>query len=100
MPTKSEKTHMGRVAELGCIVCRNQGYGHTPREMTAIHHVRAGQGMGKRASNFDVLPLCARHHQTGGYGVAFHAGRREWERRYGSEVDLLAQIMGLLDGKE
>lgn len=32
------------------------------------------------------------HHQTGGYGIALHAGRAEWERRYGTQFELLEEI--------
>lgn len=85
---KAEKRHMARVAALGCVVCRNQGLGPTPAE---LHHIRAGVGMGQRASNYDVIPLCHIHHRTGGYGMAIHAGKSEFERLYGTEKDLLAQ---------
>ena len=35
MTTIAERAHMGRVAELGCAVCRMLGYGPTPAE---VHH--------------------------------------------------------------
>jgi len=88
---------MATVAWLGCIACRNGGYGVTPPESTAIHHVRWGQGAGQRAPHYLVLPLCANHHQHGGFGVAFHAGPHEWERRYGSEQQLLIQLYMMLE---
>jgi hypothetical protein len=53
--------------------------------------------MGKRASNFDVIPLCHIHHRTGGYGVAVHAGKLEWESANGTEIELLAQVKGLVN---
>lgn len=87
--TKDERAHMSKVAALGCVVCRNLGYGETP---AALHHIRAGQGMSQRASHYQVLPLCGTHHQTGGYGVAIHAGQKEWESRYGTELELLEQV--------
>ena len=87
--TKDERAHMSKVAALGCVVCRNLGYGETP---AALHHIRAGQGMSQRASHFQVLPLCGAHHQTGGYGVAIHCGQKEWESRYGTEIELLEQV--------
>lgn len=87
--TKDERAHMSKVAALGCVVCRNLGYGETP---AALHHIRAGQGMSQRASHYQVLPLCGAHHQTGGYGVAIHAGQKEWEKRYGTELELLEQV--------
>lgn len=31
---------MARVAALGCVVCRNLGFGPTP---AAVHHIHAGQ---------------------------------------------------------
>ena len=46
MSTKAEKRHMGRVASLGCYLCRQLGYGETPAQ---VHHVREGQGMAQRA---------------------------------------------------
>ena len=52
---KAEKEHLSKVASVGCIVCRNLGFGESPAE---IHHVRTGQGMGQRASNYKAIPLC------------------------------------------
>lgn len=91
--TKEEKRHLGRVAELGCIVCRNIGLGKTPAE---IHHIRQGAGMGRRNSHFETIPLCPMHHRTGGYGVAFHAGAKVWQELYGYERDLLKEVMGMI----
>lgn len=93
MSTAAEKRHLNRVAGLGCIVCRNEGYGESP---AARHHIRAGQGMSQRASNYEVLPLCGAHHQTGGFGVAIHAGQKTWEAKFGTELELLAQVRELL----
>lgn len=86
---KAEREHLTRVATLGCIVCRNLDYGETPAE---IHHVTTGKGLALRASHFSTIPLCQYHHRTGGYGVALHAGKRQWERNFGTEMDLLGQV--------
>ena len=91
--TKSEKRHLQRVADLGCIVCRKVYFCKTPAE---IHHIRAGQGMAQRAGHFETIPLCPPHHRTGGYGVAIHAGRESWEEAYGTESELLEQVRELL----
>lgn len=91
MATAAEKRYLDKVAGLGCVVCRNLGYGETP---AAIHHIRTGQGMSQRAGNYLVLPLCAEHHQNGGYGVAIHAGQEAWEAMYGTEIELLDQVIG------
>ena len=93
--SQNGKKHMARVAELGCIVCRNTGYGYSIAE---VHHIREGAGMGKRASNFDTIPLCPNHHRNGGHGIAFHAGKRTWQELYGTESELLEQVKGLLNG--
>jgi hypothetical protein len=87
--TKSEKEWLSVVAALGCVVCRNLGYGPSPAE---IHHIRTGQGMAIRASHKHALPLCPPHHRTGGHGVAIHAGQKTWEENHGTELELLAQV--------
>ena len=90
MASKAEKEHMARVAALSCVVCRNLGLGDTP---ATVHHLRDKTGVGRRASHYEVIPLCLLHHQTGGYGGAFHAGPAEWERRYGTQRELLEQTL-------
>lgn len=82
-PTPAEQRHMDRVASLGCLVCQ------MPSE---IHHVRIGQGKGQRSSHFRVLPLCGKHHRTGGHGVAFHAGKEIWQEKFGTEEELLVKV--------
>jgi len=72
MATKPEKEYMNRVANLGCICCHQLGFPDSPAE---IHHIRSGQGMSQRASNYDVIPLCPVHHRTGDYGTAYHRGK-------------------------
>jgi hypothetical protein len=92
MTTLDEKKHMSRVAELGCAVCRRMGYPGTPAE---IHHKRAGMGLGRRASHWDVLPLCVEHHRgaTGVHGL----GTRGFAKRWGfNEDDLLEDVSLLL----
>lgn len=91
--TKAEREHMARVADLGCIVCRNE---HDAFTLAELHHVNA-HGMGLRSDNYSVIPLCPAHHRTGGYGVAVHAGKRTWEEIFGTEIELLEQVRGILD---
>jgi len=88
-----DRQHLARVAALGCQVCRNLGFPDSPCE---IHHIRSGQGMGQRAKHDRAIGLCHLHHRTGGYGVALHAGQKEWERLYGTELELLEQVNQLL----
>lgn len=91
--TKTDKKYLECISELGCIVCLNLGYEGTPCE---IHHIRSGQGAGQRADDTEVIGLCHPHHRTGGYGIAFHAGKRAWEEKHGTERELLAQTKTLL----
>lgn len=91
--TVAERKHMGRVASIGCILCRHLGYGDTP---AAVHHIREEQGVAMRASNFLVVPLCPEHHQ-GGSGI-HGLGRKAFERTYRlSELDLLAMTLEVLE---
>ena len=92
-PTAAEKAHMASVAALGCIVCRREWGVYSP---AAIHHV---DGKTKPGAHFKVLPLCSAHHQTGGYGIALHAGRAEWERWYGTQAELLEWVAGRIAGR-
>lgn len=86
---KAETEHVNKVLEYGCIACRTLGF-YTPD--CEVHHIGNG-AMGKRASNYEVIPLCAMHHRLGGYGVAVHAGRKVWEDQFGTEQELLAAVM-------
>lgn len=80
---------MAAVARVPCVLCAHLGYGESP---ALVHHVREGQGMSQRASNFLCASLCPEHHQgaTGIHGL----GTREFERMYKlTELDLLAMTI-------
>lgn len=89
-PNAAEKRHMDKVAGLGCIVCR---LFHNVYSPAAIHHI---EGKTKEGAHFKVLPLCGAHHQTGGYGIALHAGKKEFERKHGTEYELLDKTNELI----
>lgn len=86
--TKADKDWLNDVSSLGCIACRNAGYGATPAE---IHHVRSGAGMAQRSAHTQVLPLCPRHHRAC-YPTGFHAAPKSWQAEHGSEETLLVQV--------
>lgn len=89
MSSAAAKRHMGRVAALGCILCEHLSLGATPAQ---VHHIREGQGMSQRASDFLTVPLCQEHH-LGGSGL-HGLGTNAFERTYGlSELDLLAMTI-------
>lgn len=78
---------MGRVAELGCLVCK------MPAE---CHHIRYQVGAGRRSSHFQTIPLCPTHHRLGNHGEAIHAGKVAWECKFGNELELLTQVQEML----
>jgi len=82
--TKAEKQRFQQLVDIGCVVCLRSGYGYSQPE---IHHLRTGAGAGQKSK--DTIPLCPQHHRIGGYGIAIHAGQKEFEKRYGTEQFLL-----------
>ena len=90
--TKDERKHYDKLSQLGCIVCKREGWGYSAPE---IHHMRSGQGH-KRAHWSLAYPLCPNHHRNGGYGIAFHAGAKEFEKKFGTEAELLAETLNLI----
>lgn len=95
--TKAERDWMSRVANLGCIVCSEcLSINDSPAE---IHHLTGIAGLGKKASNREIIPLCAPHHRIGGNGVAFHATvKRVWEDMFKPQIELLELTKELLNG--
>lgn len=109
MTTKAEKDHMGRVAALGCVVCRNNGFIGTPPEIQHIIDIH-----NRDRNHLRVIPLCTIHHRTGlryplpyikandltGWArwreVGYHQTPKEFKRRYGAQRDLLKQVEDML----
>lgn len=85
MSKAAESRHMGRVAELGCLICDSPAN---------VHHIRTGVGMGQRQSAYLTIPLCREHHQ-GDFSI--HSHRREFCALYGGELKLLAQTIERLN---
>jgi hypothetical protein len=85
--TQQAKEYHSEVAEIGCIIpnCDNPAN---------IHHIREGQGMSQRASDYLVIPLCKDHHQG---SLSIHATKRQFEDIFGSELDLLAETIRRLN---
>jgi len=88
--TKADKERFVKLAGLGCCVCQKYYGVYSP---AAIHHL---EGKTKPGAHKLTIPLCGNHHQNGGYGVALHAGKKEFERRYETEYELLEYVNGLI----
>lgn len=82
MTTTAERYHMDRVAQLPCSCCGAHG--------VHVHHIRAGQGMSQRASNFLTVPLCPECHQ-GPNGI--HGNKSLMRMQKLEELDLLARTI-------
>ena len=93
-PTKAEKQHWDKVAQLGCIACRIDGYRNP---LVSIHHI---DGRAKKGAHMKVLPLCAGHHQNGTGNdknmIAVHPYKARFEAEYGKQEELLAKVMKMI----
>lgn len=92
--TDTEKVIWSKLAALGCVACRADG-NFNPH--VSIHHV---DGRTKPGCHMLVLALCSGHHQasTGEDKtlLAIHPWKARWEKRYGSQMDLVAENMKLI----
>ena len=89
--TKQEKDHMNKVAGLGCLICNKMGFPDSPAE---LHHIKNLTGIGRKASNFEVIPLCPRHHRQG--KDAYHFSPKEFTKKWGSQKDLLQETLTMV----
>ena len=87
--SKAMYERLGKIAELGCLVCSDNEYPGTPAE---IHH-QLGQG---RDDN-KCVPLCVTHHRTGAWGIAVHNGTKTWEANFGTQAEMVKRINKLVD---
>lgn len=85
--------YMRTVKCLPCAVC-----GSPPP--SDAHHVICGRYGSKRASDFDVIPLCKAHHQNG--PDAIHRSKRRWIELFGLDTDYLdrtRRLVGSMEGR-
>ena len=82
----SNRSHLQRIKELPCGLCGASG----PSD---AHHIREGQGMGQRASDYLAIPLCKDCHQ-GPCGL--HGNRTLWKVYKREELDVLAETIAKL----
>lgn len=89
-----QKKRMNELVRVGCIVCRVELGVYTTPE---IHHLRDRLGVGQRKNHDRTIPLCPEHHRLGGYGIARHGSLQEWEKRHGTEAELLDMVNTVLE---
>lgn len=89
-----EKAWMSAICELGCICCRNELGIFSP---AMPHHL---EGKTKEGAHYKTIPLCFQHHQSGkndAQCVSVHPYKAQFEKRYGSQEDLLQQVQELVN---
>lgn len=102
-PTAAEiragKEYMGRVKQLGCVVCGRPG----PSD---AHHCccrppadepnayKREPCAARRSSNFDAIPLCKSCHQDG--PLAIHKDKRTWVERNGPDYGFIPVVRAQL----
>ena len=88
--TKNKKAHYDRLFQLGCIICRKLGV-DTPPE---IHHIKNHTGMGRKEPYNRSIPLCGYHHRLS--NESYHHSPKSFSEKWGSQEDLLKEVMALL----
>ena len=84
MTTKAERAWMDAISQLPCCVC-GSGPVH-------VHHILSG---GRRIGHLSTIPLCFNCHASGRNDeqvVSRHPWKREFEKRYGTEQQLLERV--------
>lgn len=79
--------HMCRVKGLPCIICG------APPPSDAHHCIHDRYGT-RKASDFEVIPLCKAHHQDG--PEAIHNGKETWRKKHGPDHGYLALVRKLM----
>ena len=94
---KAEREWMAAIAEHGCVACHKDGQ-HSP---ASVHHITQGY---RRLGHLFTIPLCYDHHQGDGKHIpSVHFSKRTFVARYGSELELLAELkvsLGFFDKYE
>ena len=84
---KAARAHMLAVKALPCVICGAQG----PND---AHHVQSGRYGTRKASDWEVIPLCRKDHTEG--PQAYHRDKRAWEARHGPDHGFLPLVAEML----
>ena len=96
-PTKKEQEWMDKIQDFGCVICQRTFRTYSPAE---IHHI---EGKTAPGSHLLTIPLCYAHHRGGEDNLLYtsrHPFKKKFEKRYGSEYDLLNYLRLELDQRE
>lgn len=89
--TKETKQHMSKVADLGCLICNKMGFPNSPAE---LHHIKNFTGIGRKANDFEVIPLCPKHHRQG--KDAYHYSPKSFTEKWGTQKQLLQETLTMV----
>lgn len=77
---------MDKVSTHDCLACLHEGRNN----QSNVHHITQG---GRRLGHLFTIPLCPAHHKSDGRQVpSIHHQKRTFVARYGSELELLAEL--------
>lgn len=97
-PTAAEQKHMNLVGAMPCIACQKDGIYN---EYISLHHT---DGRVKPGAHFEVLPLCAPHHQHDDTDpwerIGIHPYKARFEALYGTSDELLNEIRLKIEGEK
>jgi len=85
---RAGKAHMARVAQLPCVI--------TGLKPVEVHHCFCGRFSGRKANDFQVIPLYILKHRIG--PEAIHNNKRAWERANGMDYEYLDVVDEMLKG--
>ena len=88
--TARAKAHLEAVKGLPCVICARPG----PSD---AHHVFHGRYGARKASDFEVIPLCRWCHQDGPNSI--HQAKDSWRKLNGSDFDYLSVVADMLAGE-
>ena len=104
--TPGEKLRYAALASMPCAACRKLGFYGTVCGPTEIHHLTDG---GRRISNYHTIPLGRYHHRAQlpvgckttseaieRFGPSLETSKRDFEARFGTELELLKETDRLL----
>lgn len=93
-PNAAERKFMDAIGSLGCLACRKDG---RINPWISLHHI---DGRTKKGAHFEVIGLCAGHHQEGTGNdknlIAIHYQKAQFEARYGTQYELLEEAKKIL----
>lgn len=85
------KRHVRRVKLLCCVICQRPG----PSD---VHHCICDRYGTRRATDFDVIPLCELCHRYP-HPLAIHSGKESWVARNGADHEYIATVADMLAGE-